>query len=99
MLLIDDIQFLGGKAHNIAGGGHTAGNRKADHLTAGLDIRLQQRLGILQRRRRGFRRCLVCIRPRENAFGCDILAVPELIFAQQDMQRQNVDIVLCRQLL
>ena len=40
------IQFLGGKAHNIAGGRHTAGNRKADHLTAGLDIRLQQRLGV-----------------------------------------------------
>ena len=62
-------------------------------------VRLQQRLGILQRRRRGFRRCLVCIRPRKNAIGCGIFAVPELVFAQQDMQRQNVDIVLCRQLL
>ena len=30
---------------------------------------------------------------------CLLFAVPELVFAQQDMQRQNVNIVLCRQLL
>ena len=93
------VQLLCGKAHNVAGGGHTAGDGKTNHLTTLLDIGAQQRYGIRQGRCRGFRRGFVCVCPAEYAVRRDVLSVAVLCVAQQDMQRQNVDIVFLRKLL
>ena len=91
---VGSFQFFCSQPHNVAGGGHTVGDGETDDLPAFFHKRLHDFHGLGQRRSRGLGRGLVFIGPPENFFRRNIHAIAVFILAQQNVQRQDGNVIL-----
>ena len=91
---VGSFQFFCSKPHNVAGGGHAVGDGETDDLPAFFHKRLHDFHGLGQRRSRGLGRGLVFIGPPENFFRRNIHAIAVFILAQQNVQRQDGNVIL-----